>query len=149
MKKWVCVGLAILLSGCVTVKIPKYLPTDSSYKKRYFSSFDDVLAATKQALVDTGWKISDMASPSVFEQDASAQGPGKQILIFMDIRQTPLILSSRYMSINVYLRSVDDGTEVEIRYMSVMPALFKSLKSYKNDAVVNKIFDRIAQFLEV
>ena len=149
MKKLTCVVLLVILSGCVTVKIPKYLPLENPYKKKFFSSFDEVLTAAKQALVDTGWQMTDMTSPSVFEQQASVQTQWKQILNFTEIRQTPLILSSRYMSINVYLRSVDDGTEVEIRYMAVMPMLFGNSQSYKNDDVVNKILDRIAQLLEV
>ena len=148
MKKLVCVALLVVLSGCVTVKIPKYLPSENAYKKKFFLPFDDVLVAAKQALIDTGWQINDMASPSIFEQEASTQTQGKQILIFTETRQTPLILLSRYKSINVYLRSVDDGTEVEIRYMGMTQILFINSKNYKNDDVVNKVYDHMAQLLE-
>ena len=138
----------VMCTGCVTVKIPKYLKDGFPYKKKFYATFDNTLTATKQALKETGWKITEMANPSTFEQDQSVNSKVKQILIFTEIRQTPLILSSRYMSLNLYLRSLEDATDVEIRYISVMPMLFKNSENYKNDDVVNKIFDRISQLLE-
>ena len=148
MKRLAWVVLLIACAGCVTVKIPKYLKDESPYKKKFYASFDKTFAATKQALQDTGWKVTETSSPAVFEQSPSATEKGqKEILIFTEVRQTPLILSSRYMGVNVYLRSADNSTDVEIRYISVMPMLFKNAETYKNDLVVNKIFERISQLL--
>ena len=148
MKKIWWFMVFVICTGCVTVKIPKYLKDEFPYKKKFYATFDNTLTATKQALKETGWKITEMANPSTFEQDQSVNSKVKQILIFTEIRQTPLILSSRYMSLNLYLRSLEDATDVEIRYISVMPMLFKNSENYKNDDVVNKIFDRISQLLE-
>ena len=64
------------------------------------------------------------------------------------MRQTPLVLSSRYTSLNIYLQEIDNGTNVEIRYLSVVPMVFKSTQNYKNDGLVYAIFDRISELLE-
>jgi len=150
MKKiWLGAALFIVCAGCVSVKIPKYLKDEFPYKKKFYASFDETLTATQQALLDNGWHISDMSSPSVFEQDQAPLDPqGKQILIFTEMRQTPIVLTSRYMSLNVYLLSADNSTDVEIRYLAITPMLFKNMENYKNDAVVNKIFDRITELVK-
>ncbi len=139
---------ALLLSGCVTVKIPKYIQDASPYKKRFYASFEETLNAARQALGDEGWRISEMANPAVFEQSQVVSPDTKQIVIFTEARQTPFIFSSRYMTVNVFLRNADDGTDVEVRYASVTPMLFKNANNYKNDSVVNKILNRISELLE-
>ena len=148
MKKAIWLVLLMVCAGCITVKVPKYLKDEFPYQKKFYASFDDTLAATQKALRDTGWRISEIASPSTFEQgQPSSDTQGRQILIFTEIRQTPLILASRYMSLNVYLRTADNSTDVEIRYISVVPVLLKNSTSYKNDVVVNRVFDRISELL--
>lgn len=149
MKKIFWIFALLILTGCVTVKIPKYLQDQFPYKKKFYASFDETLTAARQALLDMGWKISEVSSPVVFEHNESTKEiDTKQALFFTEVRQTPLILSSRYMSLNVYVRAADDGSDVEIRYLSVTPMLFKNAQSYQNDTVVNKIFDRISELLE-
>jgi len=51
------------------------------------------------------------------------------------------------MSLNVYVREIGEGADVEIRYLAITPVLFKDTKSYRNDAVVNKVFNRIDSLL--
>ncbi|MFH1360525.1 MAG: hypothetical protein ABIJ41_05755 [Candidatus Omnitrophota bacterium] len=149
MKKVICLILFMVCAGCVTVKIPKYLRDEFPYEKKYYASYEDTLNATLEALKNLGWKISDTSHPAVFEQEGLIPGEeSKQILIFTNVRQTPLLLSSRYMSLNIYVWSLNKSTDVEIRYFSVTPALFKSIQSYKNDPVVEKIFNRISELLE-
>ena len=149
MKKFWIFFLLIWCVGCMTVKIPKYLKDEFPYKHKFYASFDDTLDATIQALNDSGWKVADTSHPAVFEQGiARSDVENKQILLFTDVRQTPLLLSSRYMSLNVYIFSSDETTDVEVRYMAVTPVLFRSAETYKNDPVVNKVFDRIETILE-
>ena len=149
MKKLFLVLVAILFAGCVTVKIPKYLQDKSPYQKKYYVGYEETLAATRQALFDSGWKVSEVTSPMAFEQgEITKEDDKKQALIFTEVRQTPLLLSSRYLSVNVYVRAADEGTDVEIRYLGVTPMLFKNAQNFKNDAVVNKIFDRISELVE-
>ncbi|HOW36028.1 MAG TPA: hypothetical protein PL155_06420 [Candidatus Omnitrophota bacterium] len=149
MKKMGLILLVVFLSGCVTVKIPKYLQENFPYKKKFYARYEETLTATQQALKDLGWTVSEVANPTAFERQAETKDtPAQEVLIFTEVRQTPLILSSRYMSLNVYVRAAGDSTDVEIRYISVMPILFKSVKNYKNDPVVDKVFDRISELLK-
>lgn len=142
--------LLVSLSGCMTVSIPKYIRDEHPYERKYFASFDDTLKVTVQALEQTGWRIANMSNPETFEKGQAYQEAGaQQVLIFTEARQTPLILSSRYMSLNVYLRALPDkSTQIEIRYLGVTPVLFKNIQRYRHDAVVNKIFAQISHALE-
>ena len=148
MKKMAWFMLVLFLCGCVTIKIPKYIQDASPYKKKFYAHYEETLDAARKALMDEGWRISDMANPAVFEQAQNASEQVRQILIFTEARQTPFIFSSRYMTVNVLIRGSDDGTDVEIRYVAVTPLFFKNASSYKNDPVVNKILNRISDLLE-
>jgi xanthine dehydrogenase molybdopterin-binding subunit B len=111
-------------------------------------SFDRTLNATLDALRALGWNIAEISHPSVFEYDREKESPyDQQVLIFTEIQQTPLFLSSRYTNLNVNLRAMGESTEVEIRYIAITPVIFKSAQSYRNDALVNGIFDRISELL--
>ena len=143
---WIVV--VCICAGCVTVKIPKYLKEEFPYKKRFYADFDETLKATQQALKDTGWVMTEIVNPSLYEQNQAGESSEKQVLIFTEVRQTPLIFSSRYMSLNLYLRTTGDATDVEIRYLAITPMLFKNSESYKNEEVISKIFNRISQLLE-
>lgn len=150
MKRTLLFVPLIFCLGCVSVNVPKYLPEKSPYTKTYYSDFDSTFSAVEKSLSDLGWRIADTANPGAFEQDKAAVGPDvKQVLIFTEVRQTPLILASRYMNLNIYIRSADkSSTDVEVRYISVTPTGIKNIKGYKNDEVVNKLLSQIAQYLQ-
>ncbi len=139
-----------LVTGCVSVKIPKYLQEESSYKKKYYASFDETLAATKKTLQSQGWVITDTADPIAFEQNQDYDpSQGKRVLLFTEPRQTSMILFSRYSALNAYVRTLaNDSTEVELRYHSETPVFFAHFKTSKNDHFIEKLFERIAQDLE-
>ena len=145
------IGFIILIfffSGCMTVKVQKYLEDKAPYQKKFYAAYDKTLATTREALQEMGWRISETANPSVFEQ-SQATAEDKQILLFTEVRQTPFIFSSRYSHLNVYIKFAGDNTtDVEIRYLAVTPMIFKNSKNYKNNDAVNKIFKRISQLLE-
>jgi len=141
--------LVLCVSGCVTVQLPRYVQDKHPYKKQFFVPFNDAYNATDQAIKDLGWKILEVTNPTIYEQEkSSVSESAKSILILTETRQTPLFLSSRYMTLNVFLREQDNGTEIEIRYGSSMFVLIKNVKSYRNDLVVNKIFNRIEELLK-
>jgi hypothetical protein len=143
MRKLIIWSLALFLFGCVTVKVPKYLQEEFPYRQDFYANFDQTYNATIGALKELGWKITETTSPAVFNPQES--GKQKQVLIFTEIKQTPLFLASAYASLNAYLREIDNQyTEVEIRYILVMPFF----KSYQNDALVDKIFDKIKENLK-
>ncbi|MDP3143408.1 MAG: hypothetical protein Q8N14_05695 [Candidatus Omnitrophota bacterium] len=143
MKRMMIWLSVFLLAGCVTVKVPKYLEEDFPYRQDFYANFDTTFNAISSALKELGWKITETTSPSVFNPQETS--PRKQVLIFTEIRQTPLFLASAYASMNAYLREIDEKyTQVEIRYILVMPFF----KSYQNDAMVDKIFSKIKQNLK-
>ena len=148
MKKIFLVALGIFCIGCVTVEIPRYIKEESPYRKTYYASFEEVLLAVTNALEETGWRVSELTNPSIYEEDKQIdESKGKQGLVFTEMRQTPLFLASRYLNLNVFLRSDGQTTDVEIRYMATTPTLFKTMTNHKNDAVVNKIFKHIDEHL--
>jgi len=143
MKKILLFAFLFLCLGCVTVKIPKYLQEEFPYRKNFSANFDQSFVATTGALKDLGWKITETTTPALFNPQES--GTKKQILIFTEIKQTPLFLLSAYASLNAYLREIDENhTQVEIRYILVMPFF----KSYQNDAMAGKIFNKIEDKLK-
>jgi len=145
MKRIFVVLLILLICGCVTVKIPKYLEDEFPYRQSFNASFEKTFAATLKALKNTGWQVSETTSPLVFgPRKASDKSRKYEVLIFTEIKQTPLFLGSSYVTLNALLRSTDPShTDVEIRYLSMVAILFKTSKSYQNDKLVERIFDKI------
>ncbi len=150
MRRTILLGLAFVFvcAGCVTVNIPKYIQDKSPYKKTFYAGYEETLEAAQKALKETGWQVTDTVNPIAYEQQGASEAQAKQVLIFTQARQTPAILTSRYMSLNVYVRAIDSGAEVEIRYFSVTPVLLGRAKGYKNNLVVNRVFDRMEGLLK-
>ena len=134
--------LITLTSGCVSIQIPEYIQDHHPYKKEFTAAFDKTLAATKQALAGLGWRILKSYQPGVFEQTPVPAGE-EQLLLFTESKQSYRFLFSRYSRLNIYLRSLKDTTEVEIRYAVLTPLPMKSLKSYRNDRLVRQLFRQI------
>ncbi len=145
MKKLTFIFLIFFISGCVTVKLPKYLQDRHPYRKEFFADYDRIVSATQGAVEHYGWKISERTNPSVFEQTTDSTSRG--VLFFTEVRETPLFLSSKYISLNVFLKSIDGGAAVEIRYLSSTPFFFTTIRNYRNDRVAQNIFDQINQML--
>ena len=147
MKKIIIILFSLVIAGCITVKVPKYLHQDFPYRQDYAASFERTFSATVGALRESGWSIIETTDPASFEPGAN--NSGRQVLIFTRIRQTPLLLISSYSSLNAYLREMDkDRTQVEIRYLHVLPLPFKHFSNYQNDALVKKIFNKISEKLK-
>ena len=144
MKKAIALLFLLFCAGCVSATIPHYLQDKSPYKKKFYSDYDNTFKAVQAALKDFGWKISSLSDPLVYEQNpATDEVLPKQVLLFTDVRPTAFFLGTRYAKMNIFVRSLSDGTEVEIRYLTVTSTPFKALENYKNDDAVQKIFDHI------
>ncbi|MFZ5800274.1 MAG: hypothetical protein ACOY3D_02715 [Candidatus Omnitrophota bacterium] len=147
MKRAGLVWLILLIAGCVTVKVPKYINQDFPYRQDFAAGFDETFNATSRVLKELGWKITETANPASF--DPTSADKRKQVLIFTEIRQTPMFLSTSYASLNVYLREMGiDRTQVEVRYLYVLPLPLRDHKNYQNDALVKKIFNKINERLK-
>jgi len=149
MRKVTLLMSVLFLMGCVSTSIPNYLKDDHPYKKRYYKDFDHVLDNVTKALEELGWTVSGVADPYMYEKiPDNAPGEGKKILLFTEIRQTPLFMGTRYAKLNVYIRFAKDTTEVEIRYLTLSSLSIKNIKSYRNDAAVERIFKKITKLVE-
>jgi len=141
----ILLSFVVLFTGCITVKMPQYLQAENPYSKQFLADYDKTLDATFKVLRKLGWTVSKQTSPLAFEQETAVPDKEKkQILIFTDVKQKAMILSSRYMSLNIVLKENKKNTDVEIRYFSVLSTIFKNFETYKNDKLVARIFKGIA-----
>ena len=150
MRRLLVLLLALICTSCVSVKIPRYIENESSYKRKFYASFDETLEAAQTTLADEGWTVVETKDPRIYEQNSNYDSTtGKQLVLFTETRQTSLILFSRYSNLNAFIRSLDkSSTEVEIRYYSATLLLIHTFKSTKNDRFVDHLLDQIAQSLE-
>lgn len=136
--------MLLFLTGCSTVQIPNYIKADHPYIRRVYGSFDQVSTAVKAVLAQEGFKVEKETAPDVYERDSRDQQEGaKGSLVLTDVKQYSRILYSSYVHLNVYLRQLADGVEVEIRYGKVTTVLFRQLKGTRNDGYARRLLDRI------
>ena len=140
--------LSVITTGCSSVQIPQYIPDEAPYKKTFYAPYDNVMSATKKALDRLGWTISQVTNPAIYEANKDFENFSKQALIFTEIKQYSRIFFTKYVKINVYLISQNEGTDIEVRYMKINSYPFKSFKSYKNASLAKKLFQRISRDLE-
>ncbi len=139
--------LIISCLGCVSVHIPVYLPDKNLYVKRFYATHDKALAVITRVIEELGWQIEGTTDPSVYEQNRTHDLDGKEILLFTNVRQTPLFLGTRYAKINIFVRSKNEISEIEIRYITVTSLFSYNIESYRNNSAVQRIFSRITSLL--
>ena len=146
MKKFL-LFLTMFLVGCTSVNIPNYIPDKYPYKKTIYGDYAKVFKATEQTLNEFGWMITGRADPSVFERSTSeGSRPTQQTLLFTKVRETSLVVGSRYARLNAYVRSSDDKTcEVEIRYVTISSTSVKNFYNYRKDHLIERMFKRIEE----
>jgi len=143
MKRLV-LSLVVFFLGCSSVNIPNYIPDKYPYKKTFYGDYAQILGATEQTLKEYGWEVTSRADPNVFERSSSADKIGHQTLLFTRVRETSLVVGSRYARLNAYVREGDDHScEVEFRYVTVSSATVKNFYNYRKDHLIEKMFKRI------
>jgi len=150
MRRIAAIFLILMLAGCVTVKVPKYLQDEFPYRQSFAANFDQTFTATLKALKETGWRVSETTSPAMMApRDVSDKEKRYQVMIFTELKQSPLFLASSYESLNVLVSSADaTHADVEIRYLMMTALPFKTVNSFQNDRLVKKIFKKIATQLK-
>lgn len=145
---FVSMMLLIVLAGCITVQMPQYVKDKNPYRKEFYADYNKTVLATTEALMKLGWKIVKEENPAVFESD-SVTGPKepRQVLIFTNVRQSSMLLSSRYTTINVLVKEDNEKANVEIRYFSILSTMLRNFESYENDSFVDKIFTEIDKII--
>lgn len=137
----------LFLFGCATATIPFYLPNKKPYVKRFFANYETTLATVNQTLKDLGWKVEKAIDPAVYEQMRTSDLDEKQILLLTEIRETRLVVGTRYARMNIYLRSKKEISEVEIRYLTISSTTLKTIKDYSNDSEVRRLFEHLEEIL--
>lgn len=133
-----------LLCGCSTVSVGNYIKSEHPYSKKIYGDYDKILQTIKDVLASHHYRVVSESYPSVYERatDEHKETP-KDVLLFTEIKQHSMVLFSSYTHLNVFVHSVADGAEVEVRYGKVTSLLFKQLSSTRNDALGNKILDQV------
>lgn len=147
MKKFLPLFLLLFLLGCSTIHIPTYLPNSNPYTKRYYVDHKKMVVATVAALEDLGWKITQQIDPVVYERSSARELDADQVLLVTEVRDTPLFLGARYAKLNIYVRSKNNESEVEIRYLTINSLFVKEFSTYKNDSAAARIHSRIEKEL--
>ncbi len=126
----------------------QYLQDKNPYTREYYASYDQTLRVVKKVLKNNNWKIAKTTDPSVYEEVQSERHPAsKQTIILTELKETSMFLYSRYTQLNVYVRSLQNATEVEIRYGVITALPLKQLRGYRNDHYANRLLDQIATAL--
>ncbi|MCK5581670.1 MAG: hypothetical protein KAJ18_10420, partial [Candidatus Omnitrophica bacterium] len=96
MKKILLGLLLVVCAGCTTVYIPAYVQDVNPYKKRFYANHDRSLAATMQALNETGWEIEGRMDPAIYEKIRNTDLDEQEILLTTTVRNFPLLLGVKY-----------------------------------------------------
>lgn len=147
MKKLLMVIFLVTIVGCSTAVIPNYLPENKPYTQRFQAGYDRTLGAVEETLADLGWQIEQTLDPLVYEQDRERTPDQKDVLIITGVRQTPLFIGTRYAKMNVYIRSGQDVSEVEVRYITVTSLLLRNFTSYSNNSAARRVLEHIKKLL--
>lgn len=146
MTKIVLLAL-MFLSGCSTTQIPNYLQPKKPYIKRYDANYDQALRTMEETLAGLGWKIEEKTDPGVYEHTRADDLDENQVLIFTEVRPTPMFVGTRYARMNIYLRSKKNVSEVEVRYLTTTSTALKNFSTYNNDSAVKRLFARLDEVL--
>ena len=145
MRVYAVFSCLLFLCGCTTT-VPNYIKSDHPYGRKMYGEFTKIDAAVRNVLVHQGWKIVGQADPSTYER-GDEEATDKDILLFTNVKQHPMVLYSSYTHLNVYLHAVPEGAQIEVRYGKVTPLLFKQFNGTRNDKLANKLIEDIEQEL--
>jgi len=146
--RFVVIVLIFLLAGCVSLAqqgmIPGYISrVDHPYDRKIYAGFEKVDSSTMFVLKRKGWTIINEVDPSIYERDDRYDNNGYQnLLIMTSVKKHFLSLTS--MHLNVFIHSIGNTCNVEIRY-EAKTQLIKQFISVRNDRVVEDILDAIGQ----
>jgi hypothetical protein len=140
--------ISILFVGCTTVSIPQYLEMEHAYQRQFSANFDQVLSAALETLSKFGWRIDREEASYLIDNAQENENQRRQVVLFTRIKQKALFLASRYSSLNVIIKELDQSVSVQIVYFSVLSTAFRNTETYKNDDLVNNMFSHIQMLLK-
>jgi hypothetical protein len=134
----------LLLAGCASVQVPGYISkVDHPYDRRIYAGFEKVTSSIIYVLKSRGWNIVNEVDPSVYEIDDRYDNNGYQnLLIITDVRKHFLTLRNTHL--NVFIHSIGNTCDVEIRYEG-QNSLVKQFSSSRNDQLAQGILNAVEE----
>lgn len=144
--RFTALAVILLLTGCASLQSPGYINrADHPYIRKFYASFEKVTSVFNFVLKNQGWTIINEVDPSIYERDDRYDNNGYQnLLIITDIKKHNRVLYSTSTHLNVFIHSLGNNCDVEIRYEARTP-LVKQFVSVRNDALVQKVLDAVDQ----
>jgi hypothetical protein len=136
--------LCVLVGGCMTVRIPEYIKADHPYSRKIYGDYGKIMAAVRNVIVHSGWKVQSEGDPTVYER-AQEGSAAQDVLIFTNVKQHSMLLYSSYTHLNVYVHAIAEGAQVEVRFQKVTPLLFKQFYRTRNDKLAERLLRDIEQ----
>jgi len=126
--------------------MPGYISRiDHPYDRKFYASFEKVVSSFVYALKCQGWTVDSEADPSIYERDDRYDNNSFQnLLIITEVKKHYRGISSTFTHLNVFIHSIGNSCDVEIRYEARTP-LVKQFISTKNDQMVKNILDAVDQ----
>ena len=135
---------ALILSGCASMQAPGYISrVDHPYDRKIYASFEKVTSAFMYVLKKQGWTIINEVDPAIYERDDRYENNGHQnLLIITETKKNYRVLYSTFTHLNVFIHSIGNTCDVEIRYEARTP-LVKQFISTRNDKIVQDILNAV------
>jgi len=142
--RYLIFSFILFLGGCASVQMPGYISrADHPYQRKIYGSFDKIVSSLDFVLKKQGWAIINEVDPSIYERDDRYDNNGYQnLLIITDFRKHNRVLYSTSTHLNVFIHSMGNACDVEIRY-EANTKLLKQFSSAKNDQLVQNILDAV------
>ncbi len=132
--------LAVTAASCAPTVVSGYIPDRRGATRRVYANFETTREAVRSALGELGWEIEEEASPDLFEFRPRA---GAGCLIVTRDRRSSWWAGERRERMNIYIDSVDDVSEVEVRIRRYRRGIvFRSL-GYGDPRTVEQVFSLI------
>lgn len=134
----------LIFSGCSSVPLSGYIgKVDHPYDKKFYGTFEKIVATTIYVLKKKGWKIDSEADPSIYERDDRYDnGQYQNLLLMTTFKSHYRFFYSTSAHLNVFIHSIGNTCELEIRYEG-QNSMVKQFASSRNDRLVQGIFDAV------
>lgn len=131
-------------SGCTTITVGDYIKSDHPYAKKIYGDYDKILAVVREVVARNGYKVTAESYPSVYERpvDLHTESP-KDVLFFTRTKELSFVLFSTFSHLNIYVRSVAEGAEVEVRFEKVTSTWVNQIQQTRNDKLGKGILSQI------
>jgi hypothetical protein len=142
------VGLLFLLLtivGC-GASMMDYIRADHPYVRKVNGDYDKILNVVKDVLLEQGFIIQREVNPSDYERREGGE-QSQDVLLFTRVRNHSMLFYSSHTHLNVFIRMIAEGAEIDIRYEKFTSGLIRH-SSLRNDQLIYRILDKIEQSIE-